>query len=136
VLQYSRVDFHSIEISRDYLRILFFRILIAWILHSLGIFGSLDKYRYKYSKMWFISKARYVQLFEEDFAAFIAAFVPAFPAAFAPAFPAALASTAAACPAAPASAFAFAGWDLDFYLSFWQVDLGKLLKLIEVSKIL
>jgi hypothetical protein len=83
-----------------------------------------------------MSKARYVQSFGEDFIIFIAVFVPAFSAAFVSAFPAVLISAAAAFPATPASAFTFAEWDLDFYLSLWQVDLEKLLKLVEISKIL
>jgi hypothetical protein len=86
--------------------------------------------------MWFVSKARCVQSLGEDFAAFIAVFVPAFSAAFAPTFPAALVFAAAAFSAVPASAFAFAGWDLDFYFSLWQVGLGRLLELVEVSKVL
>jgi hypothetical protein len=51
-----------------------------------------------------VSKTRCVQSFEEDFAAFTAAFAPAFPTALASADT----STAATFPAVPASAFAFA----------------------------
>jgi hypothetical protein len=56
-----------------------------------------------------MSKARCVQLFKEDFAVFVTAFVSAFFAVFAPAFPAALVFAAAAFPTTLASAFAFTG---------------------------
>jgi hypothetical protein len=84
------------------------------------------------SKIWFASKARCVQSLKEDFAVFAAVFAPAFPAVLVSAD----VSAAAAFSAVSASAFAFTEWDLDFYLSFWQVDLGRLLELIEISKIL
>jgi hypothetical protein len=76
-------------------------------LHFFRIFGSLDEYRYKYSKVWFISKTRYVQSLEENFAVFIVVFVPAFSATFVPIFSAVLISAVTIFPAIFASAFAF-----------------------------
>jgi hypothetical protein len=63
-----------------------------------------------------VSKARCVQSLGENFAAFASGFI----VAFAPTFPAALVSANISATAAiPASAFAFAEWDLDFYFSLW-----------------